>query len=138
MWKWDYFGAGAAFGTNAPSVQTLVVNLRFPGQYFDAETGLNYNYFRDYDPTTGRYVESDPIGLRGGPSTYSYVGSNPLLFRDTHGLARWKVVDSLEIGAAIGAGGKVLFADLTSDCDALGERFRISVVAVGPSAGLRA
>ncbi|RMK76117.1 hypothetical protein IPC84_28670, partial [Pseudomonas aeruginosa] len=38
------------------------VNLRFPGQYYDAESGLHYNYFRDYDPETGRYVESDPIG----------------------------------------------------------------------------
>ena len=41
-------------------------NLRFPGQYLDTETGLHYNYFRDYEPVVGRYVESDPIGLRGG------------------------------------------------------------------------
>jgi RHS repeat-associated protein len=42
----------------------FVYNLRMPGQYFDAETGLNYDNFRDYDPGTGRYVESDPIGLK--------------------------------------------------------------------------
>jgi RHS repeat-associated protein len=53
-------------------------NVILPGQYYDAETELNYNYFRDYDPTTGRYVESDPIGLDGGINTYAYVGSNPL------------------------------------------------------------
>jgi RHS repeat-associated protein len=41
------------------------LNLRFPGQYFDTETGLHYNYFRDYEPGVGRYVESDPIGFRG-------------------------------------------------------------------------
>ena len=41
-------------------------NLRFPGQYYDQETGLHYNYFRDYDPSTGRYIQSDLIGLRGG------------------------------------------------------------------------
>jgi len=62
-------------------------NLRFPGQYFDAETGLNYNDFRDYDPRTGRYVESDPVGLRGGLGTYSYVGNSPLQYMDVFGEA---------------------------------------------------
>ena len=60
-------------------------NLRFPGQYFDAETGLNYNYFRDYDPKTGRYVESDPIGLNGGLGTYTYVGDSPIRYMDVLG-----------------------------------------------------
>ena len=86
VWKWDYFGG--AFGTNTPNPQTLTVNLRFPGQYFDAENGLNYNYLRDYEPGTGLYVESDPIGLDGGPSTYGYVGGSPLRFRDSLGLCK--------------------------------------------------
>ena len=87
VWKWDYFANNSAFGENTPSVQTLTFNLRFPGQYFDSETGLNYNYFRDYEPGTGRYVESDPIGLSGGPNSYSYSASSPLRFTDTRGLA---------------------------------------------------
>jgi RHS repeat-associated protein len=65
-----------------------VYNLRFPGQYADVETGLNYNYYRDYDPATGRYIESDPIGLRGGSySTYAYAHGNPALLIDPLGLA---------------------------------------------------
>lgn len=71
------------------------LNLRFPGQYYDKETNLNYNTFRDYDPATGRYVQSDPIGLAGGINTYSYVGGNPLLYVDPKGeyvqLIQWAI-----------------------------------------------
>ena len=87
MWRWDHdpYGGGATNDDADANNAFVFFNLRFPGQYFDAETGLNYNYFRDYDPAVGRYVESDPIGLRGGINTFSYVGADPANYSDSLG-----------------------------------------------------
>ena len=67
--------------------QAVEFNVRMPGQYYDEETGLHYNYFRYYDPQTGRYITSDPIGLEGGMNTYLYAYANPTRFSDPSGLA---------------------------------------------------
>jgi RHS repeat-associated protein len=79
--------------TGQRSAKAFVYNLRYPEQYFDSETGLSYNYFRDYDPQTGRYAESDPIGLRGGINTYAYVADDPINSFDADGLDRRRIGD---------------------------------------------
>jgi RHS repeat-associated protein len=88
VWRWDSdpFGTTSADEDPDGDQTEFVYHLRFPGQYLDEETGLHYNYFRDYDSVTGRYVESDPIGLRGGLNTYAYANGNPILLFDSLGL----------------------------------------------------
>jgi|GEM_PF-1487164 len=83
VWSAVYDPFGEA--TIAPG-STITNNLRFPGQYFDVEMGLHYNWFRYYDPKTGRYVEADPIGLDGGINLFTYAKNNPLIFTDVFGL----------------------------------------------------
>ncbi|WP_157496549.1 RHS repeat-associated core domain-containing protein [Hahella ganghwensis] len=85
VWEAEY----AAFGEASVFVDMVSNNLRFPGQYFDAESGLHHNYFRDYDPALGRYVQSDPIGLNGGYNLYGYSSQGPISNIDPLGL--WSV-----------------------------------------------
>ncbi|KRD13496.1 hypothetical protein ASE39_19100 [Acidovorax sp. Root267] len=100
-WQWAYsaFGdeqptIGAKRFTNetttpttgATSIPEVTFNLRYPGQYFDKETKLHYNYHRSYAPGTGRYTQGDPIGLDGGWNGYLYASANPLSFVDPDGL----------------------------------------------------
>lgn len=75
------------FGETVVTNEEIAFDVRFPGQYLDQESGLHYNYFRNYTPATGRYVQSDPIGLRGGLSSYGYAGANPILYSDPEGLS---------------------------------------------------
>ena len=90
VWNWAY--QTNAFGEKAPAASGgYVLNLRFAGQYFDAETGTSYNYFRNYESATGRYAQSDPMGLMGGMSTYAYAGNNPLVYTDPTGTTIWHV-----------------------------------------------
>lgn len=88
VWKWDsdVFGSAAPDEDPDGDAVKLSFNLRFPGQLYDVETGLHQNGFRDYDPSVGRYLEADPIGLRGGANVYSYVRGRPVSWVDPIGL----------------------------------------------------
>jgi RHS repeat-associated protein len=107
VWRWD----GEGFGETAPTqtvpsgAYPVIVNLRNPGQYFDLETGLFYNRARYYNPQTGRYISSDPIGLAGGLNTYAYVGENPFSLTDPLGL--W--TGQVGISVSIDLGGPFTF-----------------------------
>lgn len=87
------------FGEPQSITGTITNNLRFAGQYYDAETGLHYNYFRDCMPEIGRYIEKDPIGLDGGTNLHVYVGNGPGNRTDPSGL--------ISIGFGFGGGGNV-------------------------------
>jgi RHS repeat-associated protein len=100
-WQWAF----SAFGDEQPTtgakryvdptvtpnagsttIADVTFNLRYPGQYFDKESGLSYNYFRSYDSRTGRYTQADPIDLEGGWNRFGYVEGNPLSMTDPEGL----------------------------------------------------
>jgi len=96
VWQASYDPFGGAHIVT----EQVTNNLRLPGQYFDAETGLYYNWHRFYDPVTGRYVSADPIGLDGGINLYAYVGGDPVNWQDPAGL----VGVAVNFGGAYGTG----------------------------------
>ena len=88
VWQWQ----GEAFG-NTPANEDpdgdgrlVTFNPRFPGQYFDGETGLGYNWNRYYASNIGRYLSSDPLGLDAGNNPFTYVNNIPLKLIDINGL----------------------------------------------------
>jgi RHS repeat-associated protein len=142
VWRWD----SRPFGNSVPNedpdgnTKTFVLNLRFPGQYFDAESALNYNYFRDYDPSTGRYLESDPLlrpfypigedlyvqaqsfrtpGFDAHP--YVYTANTPLIASDRKGLGYLDCLSCLKRLDEFGAASKKCkeeWGDCGEDIDA--------------------
>ncbi|MEE9328370.1 MAG: RHS repeat-associated core domain-containing protein [Cocleimonas sp.] len=113
VWQASY----TPYGEASISTEIVTNNIRLPGQYFDAESGLHYNYFRYYDSSVGRYVTSDPIGLAGGINTYGYVGGNPVNFVDPTG--EFAQVAVPVIGGAIAIGACYLSGACENASDAI-------------------
>ncbi|KQZ56526.1 MULTISPECIES: RHS repeat-associated core domain-containing protein [unclassified Lysobacter] len=120
IWTWAL--QGEAFGNSPPNQDpdldstNFVFDMRFPGQRYDAATGLNYNYFRDYDAGSGRYVQSDPIGLEAGTDTFGYVGGRPVSHTDKYGLD--DIYSTLDIDLTAGLGVEINFGQVL-DTDSL-------------------
>jgi len=112
VWQADYLPFG-----ETGVVGTVENNFRFPGQYFDQETGLYYNYFRHYNPVTGRYLTPDPIGLARGINLYAYCLNNSIILIDPWGLCGekgfWDTVRTIVSG--VGEAGQGLWNALGNE-----------------------
>lgn len=130
-WKAQSEAFGAAGVLQAQS--SITMNLRFPGQYFDQETGSHYNFNRDYKPNQGRYTQSDPIGLKGGPNIFTYVSARPTVTIDDKGLVEWSG-SVTSAGAVFTVGVMAMYYNLVSEC-LCGKRVRLKGMAVFGAAG---
>jgi len=121
VWEMSQTPFGIATVNEDPDGNGITVsnNFRFPGQYYDTEIGLNYNYFRSYDPKKGGYTQHDPIGLNGGMNTYAYVGGNPVGYVDPEGLLTIPFTDIwIPAGESFGGNSAQYYANITVDPNA--------------------
>ncbi|MET3463811.1 RHS repeat-associated core domain-containing protein [Variovorax atrisoli] len=153
VWQWGY----SAFGEDKPTtarnrfanteatpnpgttnIADVKFNLRYPGQYADEESGLSYNYFRSYSPSTGRYTQSDPTGLDGGWNRFGYVDANPLSYVDPIGLVMtMQRPGSLQVlDGGVGGGGGLSSAVVGAGIGALiGSNITGPMLATPPTDG---
>jgi RHS repeat-associated protein len=133
VWEATYEAFGKAV---VDPESTVTNNLRFPGQYWEQESGLHYNWQRYYDPGTGRYVKKDPIGFAGlQANLFKYSGQNPVNIADVNGLREWKI-DRVGTSASIlifGVSGQIV--TFTSSCEN-NIRLKRTYVVVGAGLGV--
>ncbi len=109
VWRWSSTPFGEKQPDESPDGNdfNFSYNLRYPGQYHDTETGLNYNFHRYYQPLIGRYLQSDPTGLEGGLNSYVYTDNNPITRIDINGHKYTKTITNfnIQINASIAVFG---------------------------------
>ncbi len=127
VWSVSYDPFGKA---TVDAGSMIEMNVRLPGQYYDQETGLHYNYFRYYDPRTGRYITADPLGLAGGVNIYTYALNNPLYWIDPYAL---DITVSFNPNAAAGFGHVGLGVNTL---DTVGQRPQPSASSIRMALGL--
>ncbi|WP_243640704.1 RHS repeat-associated core domain-containing protein [Thiogranum longum] len=128
--SYDPFGKATVDEDVDGDGNSVTLNVRFPGQYYDSETRLHYNINRYYDPTTGRYLTSDPLGVRPSLNTYAYVDDQPINWFDVYGLAKdcsyWGGTNCRESPAPLPENGNVRpgFGDQDFVCTGAGARIQ--------------
>jgi len=122
VWAANYNVFGQATVTTPAATAdspTITSNLRLPGQYFDDETGLHYNFRRYYDPQTGRYLTQDPIGLAGGDNQYRYGEADPANVSDPTGECPWCVAYAVCVASCMLT--DVAINAMTGECNNFGQ-----------------
>jgi RHS repeat-associated protein len=111
-------------------------NLRFPGQYYDGESKLNYNYFRTYDSILGRFTTFDPYGINAGPNPNGYALQNPIGLTDPFGLVTWTCeIDSGNAALFVIGVGIARYQCESTCLDKKRTHVEVLTWSLGPSAG---
>ncbi len=127
VWKAEY----SSFGKANIIVEDVENNLRFPGQYFDFETGYHYNWQRYYNPEIGRYLTPDPIGLAGGLNSYTYGHNNPINLIDPDGELAFLAVPAVWGLAELGFSGYDIYDlvnTVSDECSSTNEKIVTTVL----------
>ena len=133
VWSATYSTFGEAYVDPSPTIEN---NLRSPGQYFDKDTALHYNRYRYYDPSSGRYLRIDPIGLSGGNNRYAYAKLNPIVYIDPLGLKEYITISgALTVNSPWYVGGEAGVFFVIDPCEKVIHGYNYKAIGFGAGKG---